>query len=60
MNRDPLKVRNESTQKLLAEPALTLDGAVKIAHAMETAGRNASELREFRNSSPTVHKVGIR
>ena len=52
-------IRNESTQKkLLAEPALTLDGAVKIAHAMETAGLDASELRELRNSSSTVHKVG--
>lgn len=49
----------ESVQKrLLAESALTLDGAIKIAHAMETAGRDATELREQRNTSATVHKVG--
>ena len=42
-------IRNESTQKkLLSEPALTLDGAVKKAHAMETAGGDASELRELK------------
>lgn len=35
-----------------------LDGAIKIAHAMETAGRDATELREQRNTSATVHKVG--
>ena len=49
---------NASTQKkLLAEPTLTLDGAVKIAHSIETAGRDASELREMRNFSSTVRKV---
>ena len=31
---------------------------MQIAHVMETADRDASELREFRNSSSTVHKVG--
>nr|XP_034311360.1 uncharacterized protein K02A2.6-like [Crassostrea gigas] len=52
-------IKNESVQKkLLAESAFTLDGAIKIAHAMETAGRDATELREQRNTSVTVHKVG--
>lgn len=50
---------NDSTQKkLLVELTLTLDGAVKIAHAMEKEGRDVSELRELTNSSSTVHKVG--
>lgn len=54
-------IKNESVQKkLLAESALTLDGAIKIAHAMETAGRDATELREQRNTSATVHKVEVR
>ncbi|XP_062615419.1 uncharacterized protein LOC134277149 [Saccostrea cucullata] len=52
-------INSESVQKkLLAEPALTLDTAVKIAHAMETAGRDATELREQRNTG-TVHKVNL-
>ncbi|XP_062574192.1 uncharacterized protein K02A2.6-like [Saccostrea cucullata] len=52
-------INSESVQKkLLAEPALTLDSAVKIAHAMETAGRDATELREQRNTG-TVHKVNL-
>ena len=52
-------ITNEATQKkLLAESVLTFDGAVKIAHAMETAGRDAVELREQRAPSATVHKLG--
>lgn len=54
-------IKNESVQKkLLSESALTLDGAIKIAHAMETAGRDATKLREQRNTSATVHKVEVR
>jgi hypothetical protein len=52
-------IKNEGTQKkLLAEQTLTFDNAVKIAHAMETAGRDAVELREQRVPSATVHKLG--
>ena len=52
-------ITNEATQKkLLAESVLTFDDAVKIAHAMETAGRDTVELREQRAPSATVHKLG--
>ena len=39
---------NQLRRSYLLKPALTLDGAVKIAHAMETAVRDASELRELK------------
>ncbi|XP_061191727.1 uncharacterized protein K02A2.6-like [Saccostrea echinata] len=53
----PADLTESVQKKVLAKPALTLDTAVKIAHAMETAGRDATELREQRNTSATVQKV---